>query len=178
MTNLEKYIRTQEKLTELRIDYFFEHVLFSYQWWLLIIFTIVPWLIWWKLVDRRRLKAILACGLMIALLAIILDDIGLTMSLWAYPYQTFFVTSRMNSVDMAILPVFYMLIYQYFTKWPHYTAVVLLFAFFAAYIAGPLFDALGMYIKLKWEYFYSVPVYFLIGVLAKWIIDKVKNVSE
>jgi hypothetical protein len=177
MNILQEYINTQQKMTDLRIDYFFQEVLFSFQWWFLIAMTIVSWVTWWKLVDRERLKTILLCGLLIMVLTIVFDDIGLTMSLWTYPYQVILFMSRMNAVDMAILPVAYMLIFQFYPRWKSYTIAIFLFALFAAFIAEPLFAALGMYIKLKWQYAYSVPIYVAMGVFVKWLINKVDSMT-
>lgn len=157
----------------LRKLYFFEHVIFSFQWWLLICIIIVLWVTWIFLVDKNRLPIILLVGFTTSFFAIIMDDIGLALSLWAYPYQIIYFLNPLNSIDMAIIPVCYMLLYQYFRTWKHFMMVLVLLSLFAVFIAEPLFVKLDMYVLLKWQYWYSGPIYILIGIFVKGLFDEI-----
>lgn len=171
LTIMNELIDLQVKNNELRKEHYFETVLFSYQWWILVIITVGLWIIWVKLVDKERLHSILLVGLITSVFAIVLDDIGLSLSLWAYPYQIVYFTSRMNPVDITIIPVFYMLLYQYFKTWKSYFIILILMALFAVFIAEPFFGLLNMYTKLNWEYWYSGPIYIIMGVIVKGVVD-------
>ncbi|HET7577721.1 MAG TPA: CBO0543 family protein [Bacillales bacterium] len=166
-----KILKLQEQMVHLRKKYFFEHVLFSGQWWLLVIITLVLWTAWILLVDRTRLKNIMIVGLITLGFAIVLDDTGLSLHLWDYPYKLFFFATRLDPVDLVILPFALMMIYQYGRSWISYTVMVFLFALFAALVAEPIFVKLDMYTMIHWKHIYSVPIYFGIGLVARAATD-------
>ncbi|RSL33332.1 hypothetical protein D7Z54_10170 [Salibacterium salarium] len=172
---LNEILETYERYIQLQEEHYFENVLFSYQWWILVFIPIVLWVTWALLVDKTRMNSILLAGLLATLLAVVLDDIGLSLGLWQYPYRIVPFTSRLNPIDIGIIPVFYMLVYQYFQSWKVYTIIITLLSLFAVFMAEPLFGRLGMYLALQWEYWYSGPIYILIGIFVKWLVDKVKK---
>jgi hypothetical protein len=78
----------------------------------------------------------------------------------------------MDIVNMAILPVSYMLVYQYVRTWKMYVFVLAVLSIFGATIAEPLFVDLRYYIMMDWEFRYSIPFYIAIGIFAKLLVDK------
>lgn len=173
---VDEMIKTQEKFAELKKLYFFEHVIFSYQWWFLIFVTVFVWIVWAILVDKKNLNRILLVGLFTSLTAVVLDDIGLSLVFWFYPYQIAFFTNQLYPVDIAIIPVFYMLLYQYRTTWVSYLLTLVLLLLFAVIVAEPLFAKMDIYMLIRWEHLYSIPFYMLIGIFVKWLVDRlVKN---
>ncbi len=58
----------QSKLEELETQYWLENNLFSFQWWLLLIVLILPWVIWSRFVERKRRKEILLFGALLIIL--------------------------------------------------------------------------------------------------------------
>ena len=172
LTILNELIETRFKYNHLRKQLFFEEVIFSYQWWILILITVGVWVLWAIVVDRSRFNTILLVGFITTILATVFDDIGISLGLWFYPYQITYFTSRLTPVDMSIVPVFYMLLYQYFSKWKPYLITLFLLCLFAVFVAEPFFVLLNMYIKLNWEYWYSGPIYILIGIIVKVVVDR------
>ncbi|MFD0953707.1 CBO0543 family protein [Virgibacillus natechei] len=166
-------IETQQTYGQLHIQHFFETIIFTYQWWLLLVVSIGLWVIWALLVDKRRLNAILLVGLLVSLMALAFDEIGILLALWAYDYYLVPFTSKLYPVDLAIVPVFFMLLYQYVRAWKPYLLVLTLLTLFAVIVAEPLFVALDIYILLVWEHWYSAPIYILMGIFVKWLVDKV-----
>ncbi|MFD2970589.1 hypothetical protein [Peribacillus deserti] len=61
-----------------------QEVLFTWQWWLGIGLTIIPWIIW--LIYRKKDSSgrLLYSGTFVALLSVTLDNIGVQLSLWNY----------------------------------------------------------------------------------------------
>lgn len=175
---MQEIIEIRKKLYDLGKEYFFEHVLYSAQWWVLIFIAISLWTIWTVLVDKKRLGSIMLVGLIASLLALVMDDIGIQMTLWVYPRPFSPITSRLNVVDLAIIPVSFMLVYQYARKWRSYIIAVTIMMLFAIFVAEPLFGKWYMYIKVKWEYWYSGPIYFAMAMFTKWITDKIVQVQR
>ncbi|WP_077622391.1 CBO0543 family protein [Sediminibacillus massiliensis] len=169
----DKLLQMQKESAQLRKELFFDEVLFSFQWWILLAITVILWIIWLLVVDKKRLKPILIVGLIIGLLAIVFDDFGLSVAAWYYPYQMVYFTTRLNPVDLAVLPVCYMLLYQFFYRWKSYLIASAAFGLFASFIAEPIFVQLNMYKMMRWEYWYSAPIYFMMGIFVKWLVDKI-----
>lgn len=176
---MNELINIHEKYAQLHKHQFFENVLFSYQWWFLIGISILSWTMWGILVNKKRLNSILLIGLVTSTSALILDDIGISMNLWIYPYYLFPFSSVQYPIDLAIIPVFYMLLYQYFPQWKTYLVSLTLVTLFAVLVAEPLFTHLGIYIPIYWNHWYSAPGYMVLGIVGKGLVDqfdkKVKN---
>jgi len=136
---------------------------------------IIPWIVWWILVDKKRLGEIVLFGLFIALTATLLDAIGNELTLWAYPHVLFPYVPRLCSVDFSLLPVMFMLIYQYFPKWKTFIGAITLVAAAGSFLAEPLFILMSIYEPHEWRVVYSFPVYIIIAIVFKWIVSKIKT---
>lgn len=51
----------------------------------MILILILPFFLWWMLVDKRRIIEISLVGLFISGIAFILDQIGVSLRYWIYP---------------------------------------------------------------------------------------------
>jgi len=71
-----------------------------------------------------------------------------------------------------------MLIYQYFTKWkPFITANIVSAAIFT-FIGEPLFVMLGIYELIKWKHIYSFPIYIILAIIFKAILNSIMKVHQ
>ncbi|NYE04323.1 hypothetical protein F4694_001067 [Bacillus niacini] len=61
------------QLHKLWLDYWTEEVVFTHQWWIMIFTLLIPFFIWWKLVDKTRIREISLVGLIVNCIAFILD---------------------------------------------------------------------------------------------------------
>lgn len=147
-------------------------VIFSFNWWILLILTIVPWFMWWKVVDRKRIVEIFFYGSLVSIYSILLDDIGSYFLLWIYKYQLVPINPRLNPIDLTIMPVTYMFVYQFFKKWKTFLVAQMILALGATFLAEPLFIWLDIYKPLKWKMYYSLPIYLGLGILNKWVMGK------
>jgi hypothetical protein len=77
-----------------------------------------------------------------------------------------------------VIPFFYMMIYQWFSKWQKYILATIVFAFFASFVGEGIFKWLGIYKVLKWEHIYSVPFYILIGIFVKIVLQKFISIEK
>lgn len=160
-----------KKMAAFSKEWWYEEVVFTFPWWVVLVTLILPWLLWWKFVDRRRIKEISIIGFFIMITSYLLDQMGASLSLWTYKVTpTPLAREVFDPADLAILPVFYMLIYQYFSSWKNYIIAQIGLALFAAYIGGNLFQWLGIYLIINWKHIYSVPIYILLGLVAKLLV--------
>lgn len=171
MTNLEEFqqiLDAHKLFTQLRYEYWIAHEAYTALWWFLLFAWIAPWIIWWLLVDRKQLVEISFYGLVVMFITTILNAIGSVQNLWAYTVKLIPFTPHLESIDWSILPITYMLIYQYYPSWKEFlmaqTAIAILYSFigepFTIYI-------LKSYLPLNWNYLYSLPIYFILAVIPR-----------
>ncbi|MBM7600225.1 hypothetical protein JOC34_002616 [Virgibacillus halotolerans] len=170
--DIETITEIQRHLLEANYHYWIEHVLFSFNWWFLLVLSIVPWIIWWQVVDKTRLLEISLMGTLAIILAITFDTAGYSLVLWSYGYKLVQMTPSLSSIDLALLPVAYMLIYQLFPKWKSYFIAHVIFSVGGSFVMEPLFVWMGIYTLHGWQYIYSFPIYIVMGIGFKWLILK------
>ncbi|MFA5383228.1 MAG: CBO0543 family protein [Eubacteriales bacterium] len=171
--NIESIVNAQQHLTMLRKEHWLSVELFSFQWWLQLALLIIPWVIWWWLVDKERSGKIFAFGLLVLIFTSLMDNVGIELTLWGYPYLLVPYIVRFLAVKFSILPVSYMLIYQYFPKWKPFITANIIFSFVASFIAEPIFVWLNLYQMYKWKYVYSFFIYILLSLFLKYLVEKV-----
>ncbi|MED3981979.1 hypothetical protein [Priestia megaterium] len=53
MKQIDERMQIQKQFANLQKEYFFENILFSYQWWILVATTVILWIIWLLVVDKK-----------------------------------------------------------------------------------------------------------------------------
>jgi hypothetical protein len=111
-------------------------------------------------------------GALISMYSILLDDIGSYYLFWIYKYQLVPISPRLNPVDLTIMPVTYMIVYQFFRGWKPFLIAQTILAFGAAFLTEPVFTKMNIYLMLKWNFFYSFFIYIFLGAFNKWFVEK------
>jgi hypothetical protein len=169
----------EDKLDEMKEQYWIHHDLFTIQWWLLLVIFILPWIVWWRYVDKNRLKEILLFGSILMLLIGLMDDLGVNLHLWSYPYKLVQILPRLVTVDYGVLVIAHMTLYQFFNKWKSFFIANIIMAAIFTFICEPLTVWVGIYELDNWKYIYSFPIYIAKAVFVKWFIQlKVFNITR
>ncbi|MDZ5472875.1 CBO0543 family protein [Bacillus sp. 31A1R] len=174
----EEIRNVHQQLFEMKLDYWISHDLFSFQWWLLLFVLLIPWLVWWKFVDKQRINEILLFGTTLMIIVMILDDLGVELHLWSYPYQLVNILPRLIAVDQGIIIIAHMFVYQFFRKWKPFLIANLIMASIFTFIFEPLTVWLGIYKLENWRYIYSLPIYILKASVVKGLVDKIIKMSD
>ena len=178
MLSVSELVELQKQLTYFRIEQWLSESLFSLQWWFLVFLLVAPWSIWLRYVDRRRILEISVFGLLTIAIITILDDLGMELGLWAYKYNFVPLLPLLLPMDLSVLPVVHMLIYQYFRSWKLFiialTAVGCLFAF----IGEPFMVFIGVYQMYQWKYIYSLPIYIGKAVICRIFVTKLMKLNS
>jgi hypothetical protein len=177
MSENNQILEIKQELVTIRVEYWLDHVLFSIQWWFLVAITIGFWIIGWKCLSRERLKEILLVGFAAGLIATLLDDLGTALILWSYKATILPFTPRLNPINLTVLPLCYMLLFQWFKSWKEYGLGLFILALVATFIAEPLFVRINIYDPINWSKMYSLPIYILIGIFLKWLTTRI-NLAE
>lgn len=173
----EKILAAKRLLLQLSIEHWLKYELFTWQWWIKFVYLAIAIFVWYKMVDRKRILEIVSYGLLVSLIATVFDNIGGTLVLWTYSIRL--TPIGFSAVlDLVVLPIIYMLIFQYFPKWKPFIIVNILFSTVASFFLEPLLSLIGVYKELSWKHIYSFFLYILIAVFCKIIIDKLKYIQE
>jgi hypothetical protein len=156
-------------LTQGRIENWLGEGLGSWRWWVLAALLNVPWFIWAKLVDKKQLHELALFGMIVMVYTITLDELGFVLSLWYYPVEVIAMFPRLTSVDYTVVPIFFMLIYQYFPSWKSFFWVLVAVAGVFSFVIEPIIVKLGFYVIIKWMYPYSFIIYIIMGLASRWM---------
>ncbi len=136
---------------------------------------ILPWVIWWKVFDRTRIFEVLTFGSLVSIIAVFIDTMGVHNGWWVYHEKLFDQVPHFVPMDYAALPVGYMITYQMVHTWKHYILAAFLLSGTGAFIIEPLFIHLRFYEQLNWSHMYSFIIYFLIAVVLKFLLERLKQ---
>ncbi len=168
--------RERELLAELvqaNMERFAEYSgIFVPQWWLLLAFLFVPWIIWSRLVEEERKLEILTVGLFAALVTTLLDIVGYNLQFWDYPIQLIPLVPEAFAFDLSMVPVAYMLLYQYLKTWKSYVIGVLCMSAVYAFIGEPFCNRIMVVSYINWNYAYSAVFYIVTGFAIKAIVSR------
>jgi len=171
-------VQVQSAFTDMRMQQWLHDVIFTWQWWILIFLMITPWVLWSFLVDKKRLTPICLLGMFVIATASWMDDLGTDFILWYYPYKLLPIYPELIPINYAVLPVVFMLIYQYFPFWSSYIKAMFIMALLFSFVAEPSLSYLGIYKMLRWQYYYSFPLYMLIAISHRWLLEKILAISH
>ncbi|MDR3592438.1 MAG: hypothetical protein P4N41_22475 [Negativicutes bacterium] len=171
-----EYVRDLENvLAYYRYLHWAKYEYLSFPWLLMTALTVVAIIVWLRLVDKQRTLEILLYGSWIAITGVTLDEFGYEYRLWRYNYHLIAQFPHILWVHLFILPIIYMLIYQYCPGWKRFLKIMTVCAAGLAFVGEPLLVKLDYYELLKWNYFYSFPLYILLGIVFKAIIARLKT---
>jgi hypothetical protein len=172
---MEQHIK---ELNQMMLTEWQNHYVFTGEWWILLILAIVPWFLWWKFVDKKRVTEILLLGFFIIIIATFLDVAGWNYSFWLYPKSLLGLCTPLFPINFTLLPVIYMLLFQYFSKWRSFLIAVFFMSAVFSFLLEPLSEWIGFYKEIKWNNIYSFPIYILIGLFVKWLVEKITRIQH
>lgn len=174
----EQIAYTLKHLTYARIDNWIDTDFNTLGWWLQIALLVITLLVWWKLVDKKRLVELTFYGFAIMTVSIWLDEAGYELGLWYYPIDLIPVFPPSTAIDYVMLPAIYALVYQYCSSWRSFIIGTSILAGLFSFILEPLLVKFGFYVPICWNYYYSFPAYIAIGILMRITVEKLKTIME
>ncbi|MBB3112987.1 hypothetical protein FHS18_005089 [Paenibacillus phyllosphaerae] len=167
---MDDIYNAQKKLGELRWEYWKSEVVFSFQWWLLLVTTILMFAIWFKLTNKGNRHVLVLYVFVTVLLATSLDVLGAELMLWDYPKMLLPWGARLASVD-CMVGLILSLLYEKFTSWRNFIIAATVTSAFFAFIMEPLTIWLHIYLPYNWKSIYSFPVYIVMSCGIKAFTD-------
>jgi len=176
--SFEQVLDAQNISIELQVQHWLKYELFTPQFWMLIGMLFIPWIIWWILVEKRRFLEIIIYGLLISTIVTLFDEIGCQLNWWEYHYDIEPLFPRLMPMNFTFLPILYMLVYQYFTKWKSFVMASIVMAVIMAFIGEPLMALTGIYVLLEWKSIYSFPIYIILALILKVVLNWIMKVHQ
>ena len=170
----EQIAYTLKEWSYARIDNWLDTDFLTWGWWFELGVLIISLVVFWKLVDKKRLFELTLYVILAGVIIIWLDEVGYELGLWYYPVDLVPVFPPSTAFDYSLLPVVYTLIYQYCPKWPKFLIATLVMAGVISFIMEPLAHLWGFYVLVKWKYYYGYPVYVAIGIFLKLVTENMK----
>lgn len=148
-----------------------QYTVFAWQWWLGVSLSILPWVIWIIFRKKDSSDRLLLAGFFVMLIASWFDLLGICHGRWSYYMNVVPVSPAFVPWDFTLLPVVIMLTIQ--IK-PHLSPVIkaLFITLFSSFVVEPFFVWIGLYNPKHWEYIYSVPILFVIYLIAHWLAHR------
>jgi hypothetical protein len=146
----------------------YENTFLHFEWWLGILLTVLPWLIWIKVRPRESTDRLLYVGFIVIIITCWLDFLGISLGLWFYIHKVIPTIPSFIPFDLTILPVTVLLLLQYKQHISPYIKAIF-FAFVSSFIGEPIFKWIDFYEEIHWSSFYSLPFYFVIYLIAHYV---------
>ncbi|MFD2614921.1 CBO0543 family protein [Paenibacillus gansuensis] len=165
-------LQARERLRDVSASHWYHEDLGSWQWWFLLLVSIVPWIVWRRYRDRNRSYEILSYGFLWASLATSFDVIGGELLLWGYPDKLLPMVPPMFPADLTVIPVLYMWMYKWASTARKYFIGTLALAFLFSFIIEPVFIFFHMFFLQHWKHIYSFFGFIILSYVVLWIHRK------
>lgn len=147
------------------LRYWKENTLFHWDFWISLLFIIVPILFWIIIRKRDSSNRLLFVGFFVVIISSWFDFLGVQFGLWYYTGKVVPSIPSYIPWDFIIFPVFIMTLIQIKPNFSPFIKSII-FAGISAFIGEPLFIWLGFYKMTGWHLYYSFPIYIVIYLMA------------
>ncbi|WP_420851865.1 CBO0543 family protein [Paenibacillus allorhizoplanae] len=150
---------------------FVQNGICTWQWWICIVFSILPWWLWWKYRDKFYWKEQLYTGAIITIISCVLDAVGYSIGYWSYNVLILPLPIGIFPYDATLIPV----IITTIIRWrPNHFKVTkgILFSLITTFIGHPIFDSWLHFVNHYWNNSNSLPIYFVFIIVADRIYHK------
>lgn len=145
-------------------DLWLNHIVFTWRWWLGVVLSIIPWIFWIKVRNKKDEVRLLFVGLIVAIVTDFLDVIGIFYGLWYYDYKITPLTVIFIPWDFTLFPVSIMLLLQFKPKANVFIKAIG-YSLICAFVFEPFFAWLGIYVYKNWSHWYSFIIYSLLYLM-------------
>jgi hypothetical protein len=147
----------------------------TWQFWALVAMLLIPLVVLFFTLDKKRAFHYGFFGLNVHIWFTYTDIIGASHGYWRYPYKLHSVLPSSISLDTSLVPVAFMLVYQWSRSRErqkelfYYAAAVALSAVFA-FVFKPLLVAVDLFDLMRGtNYFHLFLLYIAIALISKWL---------
>jgi hypothetical protein len=164
-----------ENLVQQKLSIWIDYIVFTWQWWFLVIVTILPWIFWVVFRKKSSTDRLLFVGLFVISISSLFDILGSQLGFWHYRYEVLPLIPSYFPWDFTLMPVTILFLLQIKPKTNPWIKAII-FASITSFIAEPLVEYLQIYEPKKWKFIYSFPIQICV-YLSSHYISKRNNFS-
>ena len=117
MITFEQITGARDILHHLILTKWLTQDLFSTRWWGIVAFIVFSYILVFSLLDKKRSTQILLFGALMTVSIVTYDLAGANFGLWGYKIRLFPLIPGVFLYDYTLIPLYYMLVYQYSPDW-------------------------------------------------------------
>ena len=146
LEKLNHLFELQKELTSEGIKYWNQYSSYNdLHFWSLVILSILPLIVLFLFIDRRRMFLLGFFGFSVHILHSYVDIAAVSLGKWTYPYKLIPIYPISFAFDASFIPVTFILVYQWtLNHKKNFYFYAMIPAFFFAFIAKPLLVASGI----------------------------------
>ncbi|QDR81275.1 hypothetical protein SPTER_26500 [Sporomusa termitida] len=153
-------------------------ILFTVQWWSLVVLVAISYAIWWVIVDKQRLSQILLFGSFVAVGRIVMDIIASNIGLWSYNIrETPFIPTPFLH-DFTLTPLALMAVHQYCHSWKKFLIWTTITVGIISFVFFPLLTIFHFLTLYKWNLIYSFVLVMGIAFLARFVLLGILKIEQ
>lgn len=167
MVTPEMILQARITLHDLVLTKWLAEDVVSPRWWSMVVLVMLSYLVCFSRFDKRRLSKIFLFGSLLTVGAVVYETVGVNFVLWFCSTPVFPIVPCLFVPYLTVLPVYYMLIFQYTTTWRQFSLWNLIAVSVYSFVLLPVF----IYFKISemdnWQPVYHMPFLFAIASLAR-----------
>ncbi|MEY8346446.1 CBO0543 family protein [Niallia circulans] len=171
---IEDLKQLETEYTKEWFDYWLEYSsLNDWQFWIVLLLLILPLITLYNFIDKRKALLIGFYGYNVHVFFTYIDALGANNAYWFYPYKVFPLLASNFTLDVSLVPISYMFIFQWTLNYKknYYFHMTFLSAAFA-FIFKPLMSILNLFELDKGaNYLHLFVGYIIVGLVSKWVTN-------
>jgi hypothetical protein len=178
VSDIPKDVEIQRHLTSIHVEEWMRDDVFHLKWWLLIGLILIFLFVWWKVVDKSKLRDTCVFLALVIIIAMGIHEYGEELTLWDYPTDIIPIFPPLSSINLISLPFIYSIVYQHYNTRKSFIWATLIITGIICFILEPILVWLGFYHLLKWRYYYSFPIYVVMAICIREVVNKINYINE
>ncbi len=168
------------ELAKLSIQNWTSKEVFSFQWFLMIVVLIIVYVVWLKLIDKKRATELLLIGSLesvakLLVVAILLDNI---LGLYEYKIRILPIPANVFATSVTISPIMIMLVTQYTKSWKGYLLWTAVGNAFLNFVILPIYIYLGISEIHNWNVFYHFLVLYAVAICVRLVFLWITGIQK
>ncbi|MDC3414676.1 hypothetical protein NC797_06780 [Aquibacillus sp. 3ASR75-11] len=165
----------QERLTQDQMEYWQVYSnIDTWQFWIVLFMLLLPLVVLYYTIDRRRMFHLGFYGFNVHAWFAYTDIVGVQNGWWNYPYQILAVLPSSFSLDASLVPVSFMLIYQWTLNHnKNFHLYSILLAIIYSFAIKPFLTSIGLFELGDGVSYFHLLIGYLGIYLFAWVITKI-----
>lgn len=178
MSSNELFHQLQLQIWNITWNRYITEELFSSRWWGSLIFLLVLYAIWLKLLDKSRAFEIILFGSFVAVQAVMVDIVGFSMGLWQHNIRLLPIVPGVFPIDFTVVPILLMFAHQYGPTWSKYLTWSALASLIFSFGISPAFQFFDIKAYYNWHFAYFVVLMMIVAIISRLVIQMVAKTVQ